>query len=169
MEVERSLAADLVAAVTTEPATLPLLQFSLTELFARRRDGVMRLATYEELGGLAGSVASRAEQVLDPAHHRDDASDARVDDHVDDRDERMVAARRLFARMVTPDAGGAASARTARRRDLTVDEQSRDLLDELVEARLLSTDVDQQTREPTVRVAHEELLREWPRLRSWIE
>jgi hypothetical protein len=36
-------------------------------------------------------------------------------------------------------------------------------------ARLLSFDRDPITREPTIEVAHEALLREWGRLRAWLE
>ena len=35
--------------------------------------------------------------------------------------------------------------------------------------RLLTFDLDPITRGPTVEVAHEALLREWPRLASWID
>ena len=35
--------------------------------------------------------------------------------------------------------------------------------------RLLSFDRDPDTREPTVEIAHEALLREWARLRGWID
>ena len=38
-----------------------------------------------------------------------------------------------------------------------------------VQARLLTLDRHPDTREPTVEVAHEALLREWPRLRGWID
>ena len=36
-------------------------------------------------------------------------------------------------------------------------------------ARLLTFDVDPSDREPTVEVAHEALLRHWPRLRGWLD
>ena len=46
-------------------------------------------------------------------------------------------------------------------------------LDSVIEAfarhRLFSLDRDPETREPTVEVAHEALLREWIRLRGWID
>ncbi len=35
-------------------------------------------------------------------------------------------------------------------------------------ARLLSFDRDPADREPTVEVAHEALIRQWPRLREWL-
>ena len=43
------------------------------------------------------------------------------------------------------------------------------VLDAFGRARLLTFDRDPATREPTVEVAHEALLREWERLRSWLD
>lgn len=42
-------------------------------------------------------------------------------------------------------------------------------MDLLVEERLLSTDVDPDTRETTIEPAHEALLRQWGRLEGWLE
>ena len=42
-------------------------------------------------------------------------------------------------------------------------------IDRWAQARLLTLDRHPQTRVPTVELAHEALLREWPRLRRWIE
>ena len=44
---------------------LPLLQFTLEELYQRRtEDGMLTLAAYRELGGVEGSLANRAETVF---------------------------------------------------------------------------------------------------------
>ncbi len=43
------------------------------------------------------------------------------------------------------------------------------ILTPLITERLLLADHDPATRGPTVEVAHEALLREWPGLRTWIE
>ena len=45
----------------------------------------------------------------------------------------------------------------------------RSLVDELVDRRLLTVDRDRVSREPTVEIAHESLLRSWPRLRDWLD
>jgi hypothetical protein len=45
----------------------------------------------------------------------------------------------------------------------------RGVLDDFGRARLLSFDRELASREPTVEVAHEALLREWPRLRQWLD
>ncbi len=43
------------------------------------------------------------------------------------------------------------------------------VVDAFGKARLLTFDRDLQTRGPTLEVAHEALLREWPRLREWLD
>ena len=43
------------------------------------------------------------------------------------------------------------------------------VIDQYGRYRLLTFDHDPATRAPTVEVAHEALLREWPRLRSWLD
>jgi hypothetical protein len=49
------------------------------------------------------------------------------------------------------------------------DQGVRAILDSFGRARLLSFDHDPASRGPTVEVAHEALLREWPRLRDWLD
>ncbi len=39
----------------------------------------------------------------------------------------------------------------------------------LVDRRLLTVDRDRESREPTIEIAHEALLRGWPRLREWLD
>src|SRR4029434_11033534 len=47
------------------PEILPLLQFTLEELYQRRtEDGLLTLAAYRELGGVEGSLAQRAAAVF---------------------------------------------------------------------------------------------------------
>ena len=52
-------------AAAEHPEILPLLQFTLEELYQRRTDdGMLTLAAYRELGGVEGSLAQRAETVF---------------------------------------------------------------------------------------------------------
>ena len=147
VSVEPALVAKLVADATTNPASLPLLQYSLTELYEQRTGGRMTLAAYTDLGGLAGAVAGRAEDLS--------ASVADVED-----------VRRLFTRLVTPGEGTEDTRRRARRSELAAVPD--EIVDAFGTARLLAFDHDPATREPTVEVAHEALIRNWPRLRGWL-
>ena len=153
-QVERALVAELVSAVADEPAALPALQFTLYELAASCPDS-LTLAAYRELGEVDGAIASRAESLY-----------RSLDD-----DER-TAVRGLFERLVVVGADDEPTRRRAARTELTgvpADPSVETAIEAWAHARLLSLDRHPQTREPTVEIAHEALLREWPRLRAWIE
>jgi len=153
--VERSLVTELVSAVVDEPAALPSLQFALYELAERSPERRLETEAYHQLGGLGGAIASRAERLYSSLHERE-----------------RVAVRRMFERLVVvgqeaePTRRRAARTELSRRgADATVDAE----LDRWAQARLLTFDRHPQTRVPTVEVAHEALLRKWPRLQGWIE
>ena len=77
----------------------------------------------------------------------------------------------MFERLVVVSAEGEPTRRRAARTELSgVAGSSVDAaVDRWAQARLLTLDRHPQTRVPTVELAHEALLREWPRLRRWIE
>lgn len=153
-KVERALVAELVSAVVDEPAALPSLQFTLYEMAARSPGMHLTLAEYRKLGGIDGAIAARAELLY--------AS-------LDDAD--CVAVRQMFERLVVVGAGVEPTRRRASRAELTslvADSTVDAAVDRWAQARLLTLDHHPQTRAPTVELAHEALLREWPRLRSWI-
>ena len=104
---------------------------------------------------MAGAITSRAEQLY-----------RSLDD--DERD----AVRRLFEQLVVINPDGEPTRRPASRTEVVRDLDAASVgpvVDRWVDARLLSLDRHRQTREPTVEVAHEALLREWPRLRGWMD
>lgn len=152
LAVEPPLVAELVAAVVDQPAAMPSLQFTLHEL-ASRGDR-LDLASYRRLGGVGGAIATRAEELYTSMT---DAGDT---------------VRRVFEQLVIIGPEGEPTRRPVPRSELVGLARGRDL-DEVVEpwtrARLLNLDRHPDTREPTVEVAHEALLREWPRLRGWVD
>jgi len=151
VEVESALVAELVAGVSQRPAALPLMQFALTEAFERRVSGLMLASVHHELGGLTGAVAARADRIVD-AGGPDDESET----------------RRIFGRLVTLGEGTEDTRRRVKRSEFGSAERTAWLLDAFTSARLLTVDRDEATREPTAEVAHEALLRDWPRLRAWL-
>ena len=153
---EPALVAGLVREVTDRPGALPLLQYTLTELFDNRRGDRVDYATYEELGGVSGTLVKRAEGLLASLG-----------------DEAHEVARQVFLRLVTFNEGGEDTRRRVLRselEDLDVDRLVlRSVLDTFGRHRLLSFDRDPITRSPTVEISHEALLTEWTRLRDWID
>ncbi|MCE7001074.1 serine protease [Saccharothrix sp. S26] len=142
---EPGLVDRLVEDVQHAAGPLPLLQFTLTELWARRRRGLLRHESYDELGGVRGALAGYADDVwnaLDPASRR--------------------VATRLLVQLVRPlPEGDLAVRRTARRDEL--DEEQWAVAQRLASTRLLVLRV---APEPGVELAHESLLTQWAHLRD---
>jgi WD40 repeat protein len=153
---ELALVAEMVADVNDQPGALPLLQFALTETFERRRDGALTLEAYRDVGGVTGAIARRAERLYGRLN-----------------EPGKEAARQLFLRLVSVGEGAEDTRRLVPRAELASLEVDPEAMDAVIEAfgrhRLLSFDRDPDTRGPTVEVAHEALLREWTRLRGWID
>jgi len=144
LEVEPELTDELVADVEGEPGALPLLSTSLLELWQHRDGTRLRLATYQQTGGVHGAVARLAES----AYQRLD-------------DSQRAAARAILLRLAG-EVEGDAVVRTRVPLD-QFDADAQPVLAELTDSRLLTA------TQGDVEVAHEALLREWPRLRGWLE
>ena len=145
LHVEPDLVDALIAEVEDEPGALPLLSTTLLELWEQRDGRRMRMRAYEQAGGVRGAVARLAERAyerLDP--------------------DRQGVARRILLRLAV---GGEEDAVVRRRVPLEElqGEAVAEVLDVLADERLVTID------EGAVEVAHEALLREWPRLRGWLE
>jgi len=142
----------------TEDA-LPLLAFALRELYDRASDdNHLSLSEYQALGSakegltpLENAVRKAADTVLVEAKSSD---------------EELTALRDAFVpAMVRVNEQGEYVRRPARWDDLP--SKSHALLERLVKARLLI--MSQNGDDRMVEVAHEALLRKWPRLRSWLD
>ena len=145
--VEEGLAEVIAAELGDAPGALPLLGHALREAWLRREGRTITLAGYRASGGVRSAIATTAEQAL-----------AALDQ------EGQAVARRVLLRMVELRPEGDDTRRWASRREITdVDPQrTDDVVAALTESRLLVVDHDQIT------VAHEALLRAWPRLNGWI-
>ena len=146
------LVATLLQDAETEDA-LPLLAFTLRELYERYgTDRRLELEEYRQLGGLEGSVRRAADGVIEAAR----PSEVEL--------EELRGA--FVPAMVRINEEGQYARRRALRADLPPRVQ--DLLQRFVDARLLVADRDEAGQD-TLEVAHEALLRAWPRLRGWLE
>lgn len=148
LRVEPELVDALVDDVEGEPGALPLLSTALLELWQKRADNSLTLAAYRELGGVHRAVARMAEGTY-----------ARVPE------EQQPLVRAILLRLVGEDEGEVAVRRRAplAELDLERNEGLAHVLSVLADSRLVTVS------EGSVEVAHEALLREWPRLREWIE
>src|SRR6266566_9889912 len=156
VKFEGDLVGDLLFEMQGQAEALPLLQFTLDQLFGRRRDRQLTLEAYHEIGGVKGALVRQAESTyasLPSEEHR-----------------RL--ARALFLRLIGP---GVTEQDTTRRRasltelSLPDSEQTkimREVADIFVAARLLMTNEIAGTT--TIEVSHEALIREWTRLAEWL-
>ena len=156
VRLEPSLVAALLIDVVGQPGALPLFQYTLTELFDRRIEGSLDLATYEEMGGLRGTLTRRADELFGGLSG-----------------SQQAAARQLFLRLVAiADTDEWSRRRVTASEIIGLDVDVVDLkavIDAYGSARLLTFDRDSVSGSPTVEVAHEALLTEWERLREWID
>jgi WD40 repeat protein/DNA-binding SARP family transcriptional activator len=143
--VERDLVDALIADVEGQPGALPLLSAALLELWQQRDGRRLRLSTYREAGGVHRAVARLAERAYDRL----------------DAQQREVA-RRILLRLAGEGEGDAVVRRRVRLDEID-GEGVADVLSVLADARLVTIGAGE------VEVAHEALLREWPRLRGWLE
>jgi hypothetical protein len=138
---------------------LPLLQFALKETWEGREGNALTAERYTSVGGVEGAIARTAE-----------AAYAAL------TSEQMDAARRLFLRLVTPGEG---QEDTRARSLIPEDPQQREVIRVFShpKVRLLVTGVATlqgagtpgSEGQATVEVAHEALIRRWPRLRAWVD
>jgi DNA-binding SARP family transcriptional activator/WD40 repeat protein len=147
LRVEPQLISALIGDVADEPGGLPLLSTTLVELWHERSGRTLRRSSYERSGGVSVAVARLAERAY----------------------SRLSPPQRERARTILLRLTDAEQPTPVRRRVSVVeleanrDEQSAGALAVLTESRLVTVD------EGTVEVAHEALLREWPRLRAWLD
>jgi WD40 repeat protein/DNA-binding SARP family transcriptional activator/DNA polymerase III delta prime subunit len=147
LRVEPRLVSALIGEVADEPGGLPLLSTTLVELWEERSGRTLHRASYDASGGVSGAVARLAERAY----------------------RRLSAPQRERARAILLRLTDAEQPAPVRRRvplselEAERDEGTARALAVLTESRLVTVD------EGSVEVAHEALLREWPRLRSWLD
>lgn len=166
LRLQAGLSARLVRDAVDEPGCLPLLQFTLTELWRRKKAHTLTHAAYEEIGGVGKALTRHAEAALTKCLAQSGASED--------------TARRLFQRLARPDGRDNFTRRTVTTSQLPPDQAQ--LARMLAGHRLLVWDVTDvagatdvaEAADPgqagggTVHVVHEALLREWSRLEGWL-
>ncbi|ETK35381.1 nSTAND1 domain-containing NTPase [Microbispora sp. ATCC PTA-5024] len=148
LTVEPDLLATVLADASEEPGSLPLISHALLETWRGRSGRSLTLAAYQAAGGVRGAIAQSAERVfgeLGPAEQQ--------------------AARRVFLRLTALGDGTEDTRRPISRAELVGVADpgvTSTVLDRLAAARLIVL------AEETVDVAHEALIRAWPRLHGWL-
>lgn len=146
LRLEPGLVDLLVREVEGEPAALPLLSHVLRETWEHREGPTLTVDGYRATGGIRDAVAKSAERLYDSMGHA-----------------QRQQLRGLLLRLVMPTEDGEPVRARVPRDRLADDDSLRQLIEQLVDARLVSIDGD------TLQIAHEALVRVWPRLRGWLD
>ena len=149
LRFEVGLIDTMLADVEGEPGALPLLSHALYETWARRDGRVLTRAGYLAAGGVRGAIAHTANEVFLGCGERE-----------------QVLMRGMFLQLTEL---GETTEDTRRRVPLAellpegrAGEEADSLIERLTAARLLVVG------DESVEIAHEALIREWPRLRGWL-
>jgi WD40 repeat protein/transcriptional regulator with XRE-family HTH domain len=150
LSVEPALVAVCIADAEQRPGALPLLQYALTELFEQHTENSLTLADYHALGGIAGALAGRAEELFA-------ALEA----------DQQATVRQVFLRLVQPGEGGETTRRRVLLGELPGGEDAAHLVELFTRHRLLTLDGAETSG--TAELAHEALIDGWTRLHEWVE
>jgi DNA-binding SARP family transcriptional activator/basic membrane lipoprotein Med (substrate-binding protein (PBP1-ABC) superfamily) len=153
VDVEPALVAQLIADMGDEPGALPLLQFTLFEMFGQSRDG-LTLDDYRSLGGINGALTGGADQLL-----------AELDQ------EGKMLAEQLMMRMIQKGRALSTSKPVLLRDLLDLGVDSVDLqgvLEAFGSRRLVTFDRD-ASGAAVVEMAHEYLISKWPQMELWLD
>ena len=147
----------LINDVLQTPGALPLLSYTLSELYRKylerqSTDRDLLLEDYETLGGVAGTLSNRANEEYDSL--------------TEPERETM---RRVMLRMVSHEGGDMARRRVPRTEFAYADEKENErvaaVLERLSKARLVIEDTEDG--KAVVEPAHDVLIQSWDKLRTW--
>ncbi len=150
LHLDRGLVDAIIDEAGNEKGSLPLVAHALVETWNRREGATLTLDGFRTAGGVTGAISQTADAI-----YKDRFNEI-----------EREATQRLFLRLVTPGEGVPDTRRVLARSEIQHDsnpEVMQRVVECLTEARLLTVDT------ASVQIAHEALLRTWPRLRAWIE
>lgn len=148
--LEEGLAKRIVLDINREPGKLPLLEFTLTLLWEKRQNGILKHSAYGEIGGVEQALATYAEEL-----------------YVTLTREEQQMVQKVFLQLVHPGEGTEDTRRMATRAQIGKEAWS--VIMRLSDARLVVCGQDEITGEEIVEITHEALITGWKRLSEWVE
>jgi WD40 repeat protein len=129
---------------------LPLLEFALTELWPHQKQRRITFSHYQHFGGVVGALSSYADRIFESL----------VGHFPEERISRV-----MLALVRSRGRAAEATSRIVSREHLGSDWE---VAEELAKHRLLVLGYDSVRSEDTAELAHEVLIRAWPRFASWV-
>lgn len=156
LKFEAGVVDKLITDVLGEPAALPLLQFMLLQLWEHRERNRVTYAAYRQLGGGRGALAHSADEFYTNLIPEDQET-----------------AKRILLKMVRPSSGLEFTNNRIRQQELYqlgIDPgRINRVLEKLFSARLVRKTRGETLDDTQIEVAHEALIRNWPRLIEWLD
>ncbi|MFQ4165299.1 caspase family protein [Scytonema millei VB511283_2] len=155
----------LINEVADTPGALPLLSFTLSEIYHKylesaREDRTLTKDDYNSLGSVRSSITKKATEVYNNLCEKKEKGE--------EINENMI--RYIMLRMVSVE-GNELARRRVRKEELiypkSVNKYVDLVINEFVNARLLITGLDANNKE-CVEPAHDELVRGWSQLQQWL-
>ncbi len=161
LEVEPELVEEMLADVANAPGILPLLEYTLTELWKQRSDNCLHLKTYAQLGRVMGTLKKRATDVYESFS-----------------EVQKEAVRHIFLSLTQLGNETEDTRKRVLKSDLVNERYPEVLIDEVVqrladEKLIVTSEMVEKGgtsgRVAVVDVAHEALIRHWDILRKWVD
>jgi formylglycine-generating enzyme required for sulfatase activity/energy-coupling factor transporter ATP-binding protein EcfA2 len=153
--VEEGLIQQMITEVEGAPGSLPLLEYTLTQLWENRTDNQLKLSTYAQLGGIGGTLNKRAREVYGQFSP-----------------EEQNIAKYIFLSLTQLGEETEDTRRRISRQDLITEKHPENLIEQVLQKlaneRLIVTQED-NLKSTIIDVAHEALIRHWEDLRGWLD
>ncbi|MCP4103941.1 MAG: TIR domain-containing protein, partial [Desulfobacteraceae bacterium] len=149
VRLEPGLADLILKDLGNEPGNLPLLEFALTQLWEQQTFRQLTHEAYKNIGGVNQALARYADSV-----------------YAEFTEEEQKQIRQIFVQLVNPGQGTEDTRQVATFEQ--VKEENRNLITKLADKRLIVTGRNEETKQKTVEVVHEALIRYWQPLKNWV-
>ncbi|MDQ7025752.1 MAG: protein kinase, partial [Anaerolineae bacterium] len=153
---QEGLVDQIITDVQSEVGSLPLLQYTLNELYERRNGIELTRDSYKELGGISGAMEKRANETYQALS-----------------DEEKLLTQQILSRLITLGEGVEDTRRREFLQNLFSMHDDSTMVDEVLikfqNGHLIARNYDKVTGDIVVEVAHETLIRRWQLLRGWLD
>ena len=151
-EFEPDLVEEILDEVGKEPGRLPLVAYTLKQLFEQRQGRTFTRKAYQTMGGVVGAIGTKADQVIENLGA----------DLVD-------SFNKVFAELVHLERDRPPTRKRVSLSSCTDEDGATTLIQALAssDCRVLVTGGEEKAA--TVEVAHEQLFTAWPRLKDWLD
>jgi energy-coupling factor transporter ATP-binding protein EcfA2 len=168
VDVQPELVTQMIRDVEHSPGSLPLLQYTLQQLWEQRTVNLLTISAYNRLGGIQRTLKDHADATYNSLK----------------TDEEKAIARYIFLELIQPGKGTEDTRRQVPKRELITDTNARSqalvesVIQTLADARLIVTsDLAEKSagnsaeaaHSEAIDLAHEALIHHWTLLQQWIE